>query len=323
LARDLKKLSLCKENDARFEGLVYLGRNRPLVTLNEFMEIKSRISSNPLEIKQYILSDLQTKRKANGKEVITRPTFYRVAKQATLSQFSLDYSFSWFASNKISMPEDYSVEEARESLSTIFTFSDMKTPFGPDIRVVYDKLSKAKEWFSGYKVEVIDYYPRVLTQGKHIRSLLTSIPSDQQKEVQARLIFECQVVFIVECMDLLIDLLIHEKGRIQQAVNKSRAKVENHILKNIMFSMRNDLNDMYLKSSPDMKKIHALANPLVGEKTKARIELLRKQYGHYCLILQVLDDLTKGLTDGVIFHDVDVNKLFLLAKDKNSWKFLS
>ncbi|CEG11137.1 hypothetical protein MSIBF_A1200003 [groundwater metagenome] len=66
------------------------------------------------------------------------------------------------------MSEDYSVEEARESLSTIFTFSDMKTPFGPDIRAIHNKLSKAKEWFSRYKVEAIEYYQKVLTQGKHI-----------------------------------------------------------------------------------------------------------------------------------------------------------
>ncbi len=317
-----KRISFWKKNDSAFKSFVYLGRNRPSITLNEFMNIESHISSNPLEIKQHILSDLQIEREASGKELIAKTTFYRVAEQVTLSKYSSS-PYDWFTCNKISMPEDYSVEEARESLSTIFTFSDMKTPFGPDIRAVYDKLSKAKEWFSRYKVEAINYYPKVLTQGKHIRSLLTSIPSDQQKEVQARLIFECQVVFIVECMDLLIDLLIHEKGRVQQATNKNRAKVENNILKNIISSMRNDLKYMHLKSLPDMKKIHTLANPTVMEKTKARIELLRKQYGRYCLILQILDDLTKGLTEGVIFHDVDVNKLFLLAKDKNSWQFWS
>ncbi|CEG12323.1 hypothetical protein MSIBF_A2140006 [groundwater metagenome] len=163
-----KRLSFWKKNDSAFKSFVYLGQHRLLITLNEFMEIKSSVSSNPLEIKQYILSDLQTEREVISEESITQPTFYRVAKQATLSQFSSEYIFSWFASNKISMSEDYSVEEARESLSTIFTFSDMKTPFGPDIRAIHNKLSKAKEWFSRYKVEAIEYYQKVLTQGKHI-----------------------------------------------------------------------------------------------------------------------------------------------------------
>src|SRR5712671_3035647 len=92
--------------------------------------------------------------------------------------------------------KDYSFEEARESLSTIFTFSDMKNPWGPDILAIYEKLSKAKEWFSRYNVEAIDYYPKILAQGNHMRNLLTSIPPNQQKEVQARLVFEIQVVFI-------------------------------------------------------------------------------------------------------------------------------
>jgi len=33
---------------------------------------------------------------------------------------------NWFKSQKIPFPEDYSLEKNRESLKTIFTFSDMK-----------------------------------------------------------------------------------------------------------------------------------------------------------------------------------------------------
>ena len=91
-----KRLSFWKKNDPAFKSIVYLGRNRPSVTLNEFIEIESRISSNPLEVKRHILSDLQTNRKASGKEFITKPTFYRVAKQVTLSQFSSEFIYLWF-----------------------------------------------------------------------------------------------------------------------------------------------------------------------------------------------------------------------------------
>ena len=69
-----------------------MGRNRPLITLNEFTEIKSRICGNPLEIKQHTLSDLQAKRMVGGKESIAKTTFYRAAEQVNLFQFSSDFT---------------------------------------------------------------------------------------------------------------------------------------------------------------------------------------------------------------------------------------
>jgi len=314
-----KRISLWKKNDPAFEGLVYLGRNRPSVTLNEFIEIESRISSNPIGIKQHILSDLQMKRKANGKESITKTTFYRIAEQATLSQFYSDFMYPWFASNKIKISGNYSVKEARESLSTIFTFSDMRTPIGPDLQTMYEKFSKAKEWFSIYNVEAIDYYPKVLTGGKHIRSLIASIPPGQQEEVQARLIFESHVTFIVECFDLIIDMLIHKNGRIKQEMNKSRPKVKNRILENALSSLRNGINDRGTNSSSDIERIYELANPAISEKTKVRIELMIEYSEDYHSILQILDDLTNGMSEGVTFHNVNSHKIFLLAKDEKNW----
>jgi hypothetical protein len=49
--------------------------------------------------------------------------------------------------------------------------------------------------------------------------------------IQARLIFEGLVAFLVGCKDFLIEKLIHKGGRIQQKMNESRKKVENEILK--------------------------------------------------------------------------------------------
>ena len=315
-----KRISSWESNDPAFKGLRYLGRNRPSVTLNEFIEIESRISSNPMSVKQHILSELDVKRKATGKESLAKTTFYRAAEQVTLSKFYSDFIYLWFASNKIKISGSYSVKEARESLSSIFTFSDMKTPIGPDIQVMYEKFSKAKEWFSRYNVDAIAYYPKILTGGKRIRSLLASVPPNQQEEVQVRLIFESQITFIVECFDLLIDTLIHKNGRIKQAMNDNRPKIKNHILENVLSSIRNAINDSDTSSLPDMGRIHKLVNPDISEKTKVRMGLMREYSKDYHLMLQVLDDLTNGMTKGVTFHNVDVHKLFLLAKDGKMWK---
>ena len=55
--------------------------------------------------------------------------------------------------------------------------------------------------------------------GTHLRNLLSSIPPQQQKDIQARLIFEIQTAFMVECTNLLIDELINRRGKIQRSMN--------------------------------------------------------------------------------------------------------
>jgi hypothetical protein len=109
----------------------------------------------------------------------------------------------WFKVKNIKIPPQYSVEEARDSLSSIFTFSGLKTYGGADLPAIYERLVKAKEWFSAYGVDPISYYPHILARRKQLRSLLTSIPPSQQEEIQKRLIFEIQDAFIVECTDIL------------------------------------------------------------------------------------------------------------------------
>ncbi len=96
----------------------------------------------------------------------------------------------------------------------------------------------------GYDVEPMQHYPRILRLGAHLRSLLSSIPPKQQKDVQARLIFEIQTAFMVECTDLLIDELIHRRGRIQQSMNASRQKVENDFRTDSLESIRAELKEM-------------------------------------------------------------------------------
>ena len=68
-----------------------------------------------------------------------------------------------------------------------------------------------------------------------------------------------------------------------------------------------------------MERIYKLANPAISEKTKVRIELMREYSEDYHSILQILDDLTNGMSEGVTFHNVNGHKIFLLAKDEKNW----
>jgi hypothetical protein len=49
---------------------------------------------------------------------------------------------------------------------------------------------------------------------------------------------------MVECTDLLIDELIHRRGRIQQSLNASRQKVENDFRSDSLESIRAELKEI-------------------------------------------------------------------------------
>jgi hypothetical protein len=56
---ELERISKAKwiKEEPDFLNLIYLGKSPPSITLDEFIEIKDRIQSNPLELKKHLLSD--------------------------------------------------------------------------------------------------------------------------------------------------------------------------------------------------------------------------------------------------------------------------
>jgi len=317
-----KRLKEWLKTDPAFANFHYLGKHRPTITLDEFAEMKERGSANPLEVKSHIRSDLNEKRATIGKKSVAKTTFYRGIGQATLSQFRPDTPYQWFERTGIRIPPNYSVEDARKSLSKIFTFSGLKAYGGADIRAIYERLKNAKEHFYGYDVEPMQHYPRILMLWTHLRSLLSSIPPKQQKDIQARLIFEIQTAFMVECTDLLIDELIHRRGRIQQSMNASRQKVENDFRRDSLEFIRAELKEMAIASSADLDRIFTLSDPPIKEDIKARMERLRRHRASYFLILEILTNLTDGLKRDVTVHAKDGICFFQLASGEISWKIV-
>ncbi len=84
-----KRLMKWLNEDKVFIGLHYLGMHNPSITLNELMDIENQMASNPLKKKSHIYSDINKKREASGKESITKPTFYRAAKQPLINPTSV------------------------------------------------------------------------------------------------------------------------------------------------------------------------------------------------------------------------------------------
>jgi len=62
-ARGLRKrISNWINNDKEFEQLIYLGKEKPSITLSEFLEIEHKIVKNPIQVKKGIYDEIQTKR---------------------------------------------------------------------------------------------------------------------------------------------------------------------------------------------------------------------------------------------------------------------
>src|SRR5574337_1589597 len=303
------------KEDPAFLGLHYLGKHEPSIKPNESMDIESRITSNPLEMKSHIFSDINKEREASRKEPIPKSTFYRAIKQRFVTQYP------WFEHKFIDIPSTYSVSDARDSLSKVFNFSDLKTYGGADIQAIYNRWITAKAYFSIYGVNPISFYAEILQRERQLKSLLTSIPSDRHEDVQARPVFEIQATFLVECLDLLLDEIIHKRGRIQQSLNASRQKVENDLRKSALDLIRAAIREILQKPSPNMEKLYLLSET-ISEDIKARMILLRRHKESYHLILNLIENLMSILGDDIVFHTDEGPNFCRLASGKTKWEYL-
>ena len=105
-------------------------------------------------------------------------------------------------------------------------------------------------------------------------------------------------------------------------MNASRQKMENHLRKEALKSLKNSLKEMVLRSSLDMNAIHSLSDPTIGEETIARMELLRRHAKSYDLISRILEKLTNGMKEGIDFQYDEGRLLFQLGTGKSNWRLL-
>ncbi|TAN43448.1 MAG: hypothetical protein EPN24_03455, partial [Candidatus Methanoperedens sp.] len=317
-----KRISFWIKTDKDFSKFIYLGKEKPPITLFEFFKIEHGLESNPIQVKKGLYDDIQEERIERNKEPLAKTTFYRGVNQKILSMFGSDQD-NWFKAKKITFPENYSLEKNRESLNTIFTFSDLKIYGGADIEGIYKRLVKAKEAFSIYNVDANRYYPEILLKRKFLKNLLSSIPPNQQLEAQAKLIFQIQASYIIECNDLLIVELIHKHGRSIQSDNASRQKVENKMRKDSLDAFRNEFKELDDSAKIDAKVIKKHSNVLIEEEILARMKLLRDHIDAYRTILKLFNDLTNNMTTGVKFHRNEARTVYELATGELTWDKLN
>jgi len=317
-----KRISNWINNDKEFKQLIYLGKEKPSITLSEFLEIEYKFTENPIQVKISLFEEIQTRRELENLELLSKSTYYRKVDQTLLSQYSSEMEYRWFESQKITIPSDYSVEKNRDSLSTLFIFSDLKTYGGADLNAICERLTKSKEWFSMYEVKAMRFYPQILTRNRFLKNILTSIHPNQKIGAQTRLFFELQAAYIIECMDLFIDEIIHEQGRMRQSDNASRQKTENKLRKEALEKLRKDLKQLALSEKIEPNILLKCSDVFIDEELQTRIKLLEKHsYSCQC-ILKLINDLTSNMTQGIKFHRIEAKTAYCLATGEIIWDTL-
>jgi len=318
-----RRLAYWIQNDKEFSSFIYLGKEKPSITLSEFLEIEYKFVENPIQVKKGIFDEIQTKRDLDNLSPLSKSTYYRKVDQTLLSQYSYEKEYRWFESQKITIPADYSIEKNRDSLSTLFTFSDMKTYGGADLNAICERLAKSKEWFSMYGVKADRFYPQILTRNRFLKNILTSIHPNQKIGAQIRLFFELQAAYVIECMDLFIDRIIHEQGRMRQSDNASRQKTENQFRKEALEKLRKDLEQLAMSEKIAPNTLLEYSDVLINEELQTRIKLLKKHSGSCQWIMKLINDLTLNMTQGVKFHRIEAKTVYCLATGEITWDTLN
>ena len=115
------------------------------------------------------------------------------------------------------------------------------------------------------------------------------------------------------CPLLLIGELIHKQGRIRQSNTASRQKVENQRRKEVLESIRKKFKDVEDSDKIDINTVHEYSTALIDKEILARIALLRRHSSAYMLILEVLNDLTVNMTNGVKFQTNEAKLTYQLG----------
>jgi hypothetical protein len=209
--RHIEKL---REKDAAFSNFTYIGKQYIDLTLDEMSFLQYRMQDNCLMLKSLLLEDLNKRRTEEGKSQIAPSTFYRFLENL-MKSMGIDENdpYRWLKTKEIAVTEKYSIENAKASIQTLFSFRDLKNIRVTDLEGINERLKECEKWLNVYYVGLgnpIRHYDLIKRRKHKLRSLLASIKSDERIAIHVRWIFEIQVCFFVDLLDFLIEQLVIE-----------------------------------------------------------------------------------------------------------------
>ncbi len=229
LRRNIKKW---RSENSRFSALRDLGQRAIPLTLDDYEWIERKILTHPLTRTGELLNEINKNHCRDGRPAVGKSTFYSIVDRIKSKLAAVEKGLEWLQRKGVGVVSNYSVEDSRAALKTLFTFTNLKFHSGISLRALSERLEQAKKWFNTTypDIDPLDWYPTVASRSKILRRQLSTIPADELQNVQGRLVFEAQVCFLVEGYDQFIDEIMMRRGRIQQSRNAARAALERDLL---------------------------------------------------------------------------------------------
>jgi hypothetical protein len=323
-----KRIDDWNSSDQTFKQLRYLGKQTIPLSIDDFVLIRQWLKENPLGRISDILQELNDNRQKQGKDSIPQSPFYRfVNSQKESLTGNVPRELQWLIFNRIKVTDTYILANARASLSTVFTYTDLKTFGGIDIDGIASRLQEAQKCFQQTYpgADPFEWFPRIRLRSKVIRNQLSRIKADKALPFQARLIFEAQVDFIVRLKDILIDELIHRMGWIQRSKDGNRQKIENRI-RTQWIDKYYDVGDK-VSANPNegnLAKLKELIDRGKPESDEAELEIMKQHQVDYEKIYEHLKKLTNNFSEEEITHHHTTAQVLLdLCRGERKWAFLT
>jgi hypothetical protein len=321
-----KRINYWTSTDPAFNQLTYQGQRTISITLDDFILIDQQLKEKLLGRMSDILREINDNRQEQGKEPIPSSSFYRFVNSQKES-LTTPQELKWLILYGINVVDTYNLANARGSLSTVFTYTDLKTFGGIDIDSIASRLQEAQKWFQQTYpgADPFEWFTRIRSRSKVIRNHLSRIKADESLSDQARLIFEAQVDFIVRLKDILIDELIHRMSWIQQSKDGNRQKIENRI-RTQWIDKYYDAGDNVL-ANPDegnLAKLKELIDRGKPESDEADMEHMEQHQVDYEKIYEQLKKLTNNFSEEeIIHHHTTAQVLLDLCRGERKWAFLT
>ena len=144
------------------------------------------------QAKTLLLEELNKRRTEEEKSHIAQSTFYRFLENL-MNSMGIDGNdpYRWLKTKEIAVTEKYTIENARASIKTLFSFRDLKNISVTDLEGINERLKECEKWLNEYYVGLgnpIRHYDRIKRRKHKLRSLLASIKSGESIAIQVRLI---------------------------------------------------------------------------------------------------------------------------------------
>ena len=323
-----KRINYWSSTDQDFNQLTYLGQRTIPITLDDFILIDQQLKEKPLGRMSDILREINDNQQKQGKNPIPQTSFYRFINSRKESLTGdAPRELQWLILFGITVVDTYNLANARASLSTVFSYTDLKTFGGIDIDGIASRLQEAQKWFQETYpgADPFEWFPRIRPRSKVIRNLLSRIKAEESLSDQALLIFEAQVDFIVRLKDILIDELIHKMGWIQRSKDGNRQKIENRI--------RTQWIDKYYDvggkvsvnpNEGNLAQLKELLDRGKPESDEAELELMKQHQVDYEKIYERIKKLTNNFSEVEIsYHHTTAQVLLVLCCGERKWEFLT